>query len=418
VTSVRDGSPGEKAGIQVREVNKKEKVEGDIINELEVANPDGKGITRWVVTRSKQVPANVTEKDLDPVRLPYELEQWAKDNQWPADKKSSRKVKLTVLRKVGHQAAAPVKLEAPWEDGWELSNAIPLEWSSPMAIPGLGIAYRVENTIEAVKDGSPATRGRRLNDKGEATDEPFKLQKGDVIKGVRFLRSGVKVVDAPKPGSWADLEKYAKKVDRPEFDHWAYFFDFLQHNADVKEMDLRVERGNEKFEVRLIAEPADGQDGRELWPIDDRGLNLIRGDKRIQIAADPLDALRMGVVRTKRFIVQIYMQLRSIISGRVSVENLGGPILIAQTAYHVADYDLFRFVLFLGMISVNLAVINFLPIPVLDGGHMVFLIYEKLRGKPASEQVRNYATLVGLGLIGCLMVFVFYLDIKRQLPGH
>ena len=63
---------------------------------------------------------------------------------------------------------------------------------------------------------------------------------------------------------------------------------------------------------------------------------------------------------------------------------------------------------------VNLAVVNFLPIPLLDGGHMVFLIYEKIRGKPASEQVRNIAAYIGLGLLLALMVFVFVNDIRKS----
>jgi regulator of sigma E protease len=66
------------------------------------------------------------------------------------------------------------------------------------------------------------------------------------------------------------------------------------------------------------------------------------------------------------------------------------------------------------MISLNLAVVNFLPIPMLDGGHMVFLIYEKLRGKPASDAVMAAATYLGLAIVLSLMAFVFYLDIKRR----
>ena len=92
---------------------------------------------------------------------------------------------------------------------------------------------------------------------------------------------------------------------------------------------------------------------------------------------------------------------------------MSGPIGIAATAYEFADMDIYMLVLFLGIISVNLAVVNFLPIPVLDGGHMVFLIYEGLRGKPASETVRIGATYVGLALIGCLMLFVIYIDVGR-----
>jgi len=107
------------------------------------------------------------------------------------------------------------------------------------------------------------------------------------------------------------------------------------------------------------------------------------------------------------------MNLRAIVTNRVSIKTVGGPILIARVAYESAGRSVYQFVLFLGMISVNLAVINFLPIPVLDGGHMVFLIYEKLRGAPASETVRIVATYAGLAVILGLMVFVFWLDITR-----
>src|SRR5436309_15236537 len=110
---------------------------------------------------------------------------------------------------------------------------------------------------------------------------------------------------------------------------------------------------------------------------------------------------------------QVFQNLRGMITGRISVKSLGGPLTIASVAYRIANYDFWEFVFFLGMISINLAVINFLPIPVLDGGHMVFLIYEKIRGKPASEGIRIGATYVGLAIILSLMVFVLYLDFSR-----
>ena len=91
--------------------------------------------------------------------------------------------------------------------------------------------------------------------------------------------------------------------------------------------------------------------------------------------------------------------------------------MILNAGYNTLDYNVYKFILFLGMISVNLAVVNFLPIPVLDGGHMVFLLYEKLRGKPASEGVRVGATYAGLLLLGCLMIFVLVLDIRRLVGG-
>jgi regulator of sigma E protease len=109
--------------------------------------------------------------------------------------------------------------------------------------------------------------------------------------------------------------------------------------------------------------------------------------------------------------MQVFQTLRGMITGRLSVKNLGGPITIAKTAYRIAGYDMWEFIFFLGLISVNLAVINFLPIPVLDGGHMVFLLYEKILRRPASEAVRVGATYAGLAIILSLMVFVIYLDL-------
>jgi regulator of sigma E protease len=101
------------------------------------------------------------------------------------------------------------------------------------------------------------------------------------------------------------------------------------------------------------------------------------------------------------------------LTGRISIKNFGGPITIARGAYVFASLDFTEFLFFLGLISINLAVVNFLPIPILDGGHMVFLLYEGIRRKPASEGVRVFATYVGLAMILCLMIFVLYLDVTR-----
>ena len=90
---------------------------------------------------------------------------------------------------------------------------------------------------------------------------------------------------------------------------------------------------------------------------------------------------------------------------------LGGPIEIAKQAGKSAEEGLGRFLLFLTMLSANLAVINFLPIPVLDGGHMVFLMYELVRGKPPSENVVAALSYIGLVLLLSLMLFVFGLDL-------
>jgi regulator of sigma E protease len=173
---------------------------------------------------------------------------------------------------------------------------------------------------------------------------------------------------------------------------------------------VKVQRGDKELPPTELQAVSD-----DAWPREQRGWQLS-GELawRLQKADSLGQALGMGLQRTQRTIRSIYLQLYSMITNRVSAtKNLQGPLRIGQVAYFFAGMDVQMFVLFLGMISVNLAVINFLPIPVLDGGHMVFLVYEKLRGRPPSEAVRLAATYVGLALVLSLMLFVISLDVKR-----
>jgi regulator of sigma E protease len=111
----------------------------------------------------------------------------------------------------------------------------------------------------------------------------------------------------------------------------------------------------------------------------------------------------------------MYLQLRSLLTGRISSKQMGGPFAIMTQGFLFAQSGNYELLLFLAMISINLAVVNFLPIPILDGGHMVFLIYEKLRGRPPTEKVRAIGTYIGLAMIVLLMIFVFYQDFQNYL---
>ncbi len=189
---------------------------------------------------------------------------------------------------------------------------------------------------------------------------------------------------------------------------WARIAYMLQLFPKIDKAVLKVYRNQTTEDVTVY--PVHDQN----WPAPDTGLAFMP-DMRRQKAADIGDAVRLGFSDTLDSMKQVFQNLRGIIIRTISPDQLGGPVTIARVAYKIARMDFWEFVFFLGLISVNLAVINFLPIPVLDGGHMVFLIYEKLRGKPASEGVRIGATYAGLALILCLMVFVLYLDISRLL---
>ncbi len=145
-------------------------------------------------------------------------------------------------------------------------------------------------------------------------------------------------------------------------------------------------------------------------------LGVAASYREVTIARGPLQAVALGMHQTGIQTQRIFMMLRSFLTGDVSPRELGGPIQIVSVAYTVATKDTFaKLMHLLAILSVNLAVINILPIPVLDGGHIFFLALEKLKGRPVSNDVLAYAQWVGLFLILGLMALVFFNDIRRGL---
>jgi len=129
------------------------------------------------------------------------------------------------------------------------------------------------------------------------------------------------------------------------------------------------------------------------------------------------DGIQYGFVRSWEMTVLTLGVFGKMVTSAISPDNLGGPIAIAQLAGKTADMGLVYFVSFLALISVNLGVLNLLPVPILDGGLLVYLGLEKLRGKPLSSRFLEMTQMVGLALIITLMVFAFYNDLSRLFRG-
>ncbi len=131
-------------------------------------------------------------------------------------------------------------------------------------------------------------------------------------------------------------------------------------------------------------------------------------------AEGPVDALVIGLKKTGYFILQVYTMIeRMVVSRSVGVENMAGPVGIVKIGSDVARQGLVRLLFFLAIISANLAVINFLPLPIMDGGLMVFLIIEKIKGSPVSLKVQVVTQMIGLVLIGAAFLFVTFNDVIR-----
>lgn len=123
------------------------------------------------------------------------------------------------------------------------------------------------------------------------------------------------------------------------------------------------------------------------------------------------DSLRMGIRETHRVMMTTYLTFARLFQGTVKVEHLKGPVGIAHLGTRVAERGLVWLLFFMAMISVNLAVVNFLPLPIVDGGQFLFLLFEQIRGRPVPVQVQNFATIVGLVLIGSMFLLVTFHDV-------
>ncbi|MBI5265839.1 MAG: site-2 protease family protein, partial [candidate division Zixibacteria bacterium] len=110
--------------------------------------------------------------------------------------------------------------------------------------------------------------------------------------------------------------------------------------------------------------------------------------------------------------------VKNLVAGEVSTRLIGGPIFIARQSGKEASKGMVSLIFFMALLSVNLAVLNVLPIPILDGGHLMFLLFEKIRGEPPSQRVRMVAQQVGLLILVALIVFVSYNDVIREIRGQ
>lgn len=151
-------------------------------------------------------------------------------------------------------------------------------------------------------------------------------------------------------------------------------------------------------------------------PLVDRGF-FFQDDWHVEKAESLPQALTMGWHQTRRWVQTIYMNIARIFTRDISTDSLGGPIEIAAQAFSAAQ-DPLLLILFLGIISINLAVVNFLPIPLLDGGHMVFLLYEAVARRAPPPWVSAVANYAGLAFILSLFAFVIYNDLKRRVFGQ
>lgn len=149
-----------------------------------------------------------------------------------------------------------------------------------------------------------------------------------------------------------------------------------------------------------------------------RQIMPFRQLERLYKADGPVDAIGMGYKRTRTFVIQSYVTLQRLLGGLVSPKGLMGPVGILTLSYRiVADHPIVYYVYFLGLISASLAVLNFLPMPPLDGGLVVLLLIEKIKGSALSVRTQEIIAYMGWGLVLALLLYVTFNDIARLILG-
>jgi regulator of sigma E protease len=222
---------------------------------------------------------------------------------------------------------------------------------------------------------------------------------GEVMKDKPAARAGLKAGDV------------ITEIDGKPVDRWETF---AEEVADSKgrPVDIKVKRGAETISFHLVPESHTVKNlfGESVTtPL----IGVASSGEIFTERSGPLDAVVKGTIQSWSYIKLTLVSLVKIFQRVVSLDTIGGPIMIAVMSGQQASAGAVSFLAFMALLSINLGVLNLLPIPILDGGHLFFFVYEMIFKKPVRIKTREVAQQVGLVLLVSLMFFATYNDINR-----
>ncbi|HIC47937.1 MAG TPA: RIP metalloprotease RseP [Methylophaga aminisulfidivorans] len=244
-------------------------------------------------------------------------------------------------------------------------------------------------------------------------------QVGNILEqiGIEPLRPSIKpILGEVVPGSPAekaglksgDMLVSAQQEIIPSWNQWV---ELIQASAG-KTLDIELLRDGDRLGLTLI--PETGEDGKgRIGAAVDTSQTAIPQELQAELRYGPIDAIKYAVIQTWDFSSSTLKSLWGMVTGKVSTDNLGGPISIAQIAGSSAEQGVMSFISFLAMISITLGILNLLPIPMLDGGHLAMFVFEAVRGKPLSETVQVQVQKVGFLVLIMVMFIAFFNDLSR-----
>jgi regulator of sigma E protease len=232
-----------------------------------------------------------------------------------------------------------------------------------------------------------------------AFDDSSQIPSGATFKDGR---AAIIEVLPGKPAEIGGLKQgdFILQVDGQTFGQADQIRDYIKNNAG-KTFSFKVERGSQQLDISVVSEnnPEEGPTGIALATL---------GKLSYPWYMAPVEGLKTAVTQ----IGGIFSGLYHVITSGLGFKALGGPVKIAQLTGQVADMGFIYLLQFTAFLSLNLAVLNILPFPALDGGRVLFLIIEKIRGKKNNQKIEQYANAAGFALLLLLMLLVTIKDVR------
>jgi regulator of sigma E protease len=221
------------------------------------------------------------------------------------------------------------------------------------------------------------------------------------------------VADSPAAASGLLAGDKVLRADGLPMDQWMDWVDYVRARPE-QPIELEYQRGNEILKTVLVPERVTDNEGVEIGRV---GVAPVMPDMPPELvrkySRGPLESLGAGVFRTWEISVFTLKSIKKMVMGLISPKNLSGPITIAKVAAASAKSGLESYISFLALLSVSLGILNLLPIPVLDGGHLLFYLVELLAGRPVPEKIQAVGYQLGLFLVLSMMTFALYNDFTR-----
>jgi len=235
------------------------------------------------------------------------------------------------------------------------------------------------------------------------------------VYGIPVLKPVIGEVLKDSPASVAGLRAGDRivEIDGIKISNWFDMAQLIQQKPE-RSFNFKIERNGKLTELTVTPQ---AKETKNIF-----GEKIIVGQIGVKPLAeffiqkeDPLRALKRSFQRCYEIIELTYLTIVKILQRVISTEVIGGPILIFQVAEKTAEQGLVNFLSFAAIISINLGVLNLLPVPVLDGGHILFFLIEAIRRKPLSEKFIAVSQKIGIAFLVALMMLAFYNDILRVL---